>query len=266
MIKLTLIQGDCLKILPKLPSSSVDLILTDPPYGISQKGKIIDRTKIYNKSLKRTSGKKILNYDFGEWDHFNSVEEYLNFIEVTANLMYHIAKDNCSLFMFVPKNEVSFIEYLLEKVGWHVRNTLVWCKSNPVPQIFKVGFMSGTEFIVFATKHKGRKHKWKTKYGQQLNWFVSPIVQGKERTEHPTQKPLWLIKKFIKLTTDKDDIVLDPFLGSGTTMKACLELKRNCIGIEINPEYIEITKKRLNWGSSLGNVEFEFLKEDKNEL
>jgi DNA modification methylase len=86
-----------------------------------------------------------------------------------------------------------------------------------------------------------------------------PICQGKERTEHPTQKPEKLIEPFIKYWTNEGDIILDPFLGSGTTMKVARDLNRNCIGIEIDEKYIEMTKKRLNWEVSL-DVGFEFKK------
>jgi len=82
---------------------------------------------------------------------------------------------------------------------------------------------------------------------------------------HPTQKPLDLIEWIISYWSFEGDLVLDPFLGSGTTMEACLKLNRNCIGVEINPEYINITKKRLNWGHSLGDVEFEFYEFEKTK-
>jgi len=85
-----------------------------------------------------------------------------------------------------------------------------------------------------------------------------PTMKYEERTDHPTQKPLELIRRLISAFSFKEETVLDPFLGSGTTMVASQELKRNCIGIEIEPKYIEMAKKRLNWGSTLGNVEFEF--------
>ena len=93
--------------------------------------------------------------------------------------------------------------------------------------------------------------------------YPNASIYGK--TEHPTEKPTELIKKLIITSSNENDTILDPFLGSGTTMKAGLELRRNVIGIEIEPKYIEITKKRLNWGSSLGNVEFKFFKENEFE-
>lgn len=105
--------------------------------------------------------------------------------------------------------------------------------------------MSATEFAVFCTKHSGRKHVWKTEYGQQKNYWVRGIVQGKERTAHPTQKPLDITSLWIKLTSEENALVLDPFMGSGTTALACLQLKRNFIGFELNKDYIKIAEERL---------------------
>jgi DNA modification methylase len=235
---------DSVEFVKQLDDNSVDMIVTDPPYNISQKKKI-DRTHINNRALHREGKKsKVLDFDFGAWDFFET-SDYLKWMEVQFVEWYRVAKDNCSVYMWCPKSEVSFLEYLLKKVGFRVRSTLVWCKKNPTPQIFKVGFMSGTEFCIFATKHEGRKHKWKVEHGQQLNYWVRGIVQGKERTIHPTQKPLDLTRHFIKLGSDEGDVIIDPFMGSGTTAVACKIMNRRYIGCDINPEYIKVAEERL---------------------
>jgi len=130
----------------------------------------------------------------------------------------------------------------------------VWCPS--VPNSCFVARRNNTIFITGNTFHY--------ELGQHPDYFSCPIVPTSKHIErHPTQKPVKVIKWLLEYLSNKDDIVLDPFLGSGTTMHACLELARNCIGVEINPEYINVTKKRLNWGHSLGDVEFEFYEFEK---
>jgi DNA modification methylase len=93
----------------------------------------------------------------------------------------------------------------------------------------------------------------------------SPHESSKEdKKYHPTQKPLKVMENIVAKASEKGMVVLDPFLGSGTTMVACKNLKRNCIGIEINKTYIDIAKKRLNWNSSLStNIQFEFFTEEE---
>jgi len=240
-----IIQGHALNVLPKLPDNYVDMILTDPPYMISQKGLKINRTNIQNRSLRR-SGKnsKVLDYDFGEWDHFESREKFLEWTEKWVKECFRVLKDAGNFVSFFSKSDISHFEDILNKYG-HVRQTIIWHKTNPVPQIFKVGFMSSVEFMSWATKQKGAKHTFNYKLGQHHNFIETPICMGKERKRHPTQKPLKAIRWLIEYLSNKNDIILDPFLGSGTTAVACIELDRRFIGIEIKQEYIDMSYKRI---------------------
>ena len=125
------------------------------------------------------------------------------------------------------------------------KNIISWIKSNPLPAFNRTNYRSAVEFIYFGQK-EGEKATFN--FGQQKemkNWFEHPLVQGKQRTKHPTQKPLKLVQKFIEVSSNKGDIVLDPFLGSGTTAVAAKMLGRNYIGIEKNPEYIKMAEDRL---------------------
>jgi len=260
MIKLTLIQGDCLKVLPKIPDESVDLVVTDPPYNISQENKKLSRKSLSSKLHKRDSD---IILDFGEWDR-RTEEEYKVFTERWFKEIVRILKPKSWFLSFFSKERIGYftdpLDGLFKKYGFKTRTVITWCKSNPTPSFRKVNFLSSTEFIVVGSKGKCKVRNF-LEQKHMKNYFITPNSSSWQETEHPTEKPLSLIKWLIRICSNKNDTVLDPFLGSGTTMKACLELRRNCIGIEINPEYIEITKKRLNWGSSLGNVKFEFLDE-----
>ena len=108
--------------------------MTDIPYNISQK-KAIDRTRIDNRKLHRDGKKKVLNFDYGDWDFFDSNAAFFEFINEVFVEVYRTMKDSASMYMWGPRDEVSIIEYILKDIGFHVRSTLVWCKMNPCPQI-----------------------------------------------------------------------------------------------------------------------------------
>jgi len=260
MVKLTLIQGDALKVLKHLPSESVDLVVTDPPYNISQENKKITRKYLSSKMHKRNSD---IILDFGDWDKMSEVE-YKIFTEIWFKEIARILKKKSWFFSFFSKERIGYftdpINGLFKKYGFKTRTIITWCKTNPTPSFRKINFLSSTEFIVVGSKG-GCKVKNFLQQKEMKNYYITSNSSSWQETNHPTEKPIELIKWIIKICSNKNDTVFDPFLGSGTTMKACLELNRNCIGIEINPEYVKIAKKRLNWGSSLGDVKFEFYRE-----
>ena len=221
MIKLTLIQGDCLKILPKLPDESVDFILTDFPYP---------------------------NFDLF------SNEKTDEFYKKVFNELYRVLKNNSFFATFWSIGDIPNIFKYTKKFNfvWIIINYIKNAQGNRI----KTGFNHYNFILIFE---KGRAKRKK-----QIRDVIEDTTSSIKRNsiQHPTPKGLEVCKKIIEMATNEGDTILDPFLGSGTTMKACLELKRNCIGIEIEPKYIQITKKRLNWGSNLGDVRFEFYTED----
>jgi DNA modification methylase len=257
--KMTLILGDCLKVLPTLPDESVDLVLTDPPFFIGRE-MTIHRS---SNPLKYKFGGKNIEYDLF-WDKFKTEEEYNTFIEIIFNELFRVLRKGGHLLSFFDVFKVTNLVNLARKYQYNKiipRQPLYWFKSNPVPLARKVGFMRTFEFIFWATKetYSRKKATFNWQLGMSKDFEKAPIVSGHEREEHPTQKPERVIEWLIKYLSNEGDLILDPFLGSGTTMKVARDLKRSCIGIEINPKYIEITKKRLNWGSSLSNkIEWEF--------
>jgi len=262
MVKLTLIQGDALKILPRIPDESVDLVVTDPPYNISQESKRLTRSNLLSSMHKRQAD---ILLDFGEWDR-KSEEKYKKFTEQWFLECKRVMKQKAWFFSFFSKERIGFftdpINGFFVKNGFKTRTVITWCKTNPVPSFRKMNFLSATEFIVVGSKGKAKITNFLEQKNMK-NYFMTPNSSVWQETQHPTEKPITLIKWIIRICSNENDTILDPFLGSGTTMKACLELKRNCIGIEINPEYINITKKRLNWGYSLGDIQFEFYTEDE---
>ncbi len=264
---ITIYHGNCLETMSQLPDESVDMILTDPPYNISQKNRKIDRTKIQNKNLRRNGKRsKELNYDFGNWDQFDSRESFLEWTELWVRECFRLLKPTGNFVSFFGKSEISYFEDIINKYGF-VRQTIVWHKTNPVPQIFKVGFMSAVEFMTWATKQKGAKHTFNYQLGQHHNFVETSICMGKERTEHPTQKPIKAVDWLLLYLSNKGDVILDPFMGSGTTLVVAKMFNRKAIGIEIDEKYCQIAVNRLKYGNGY-NVKLLydktglFLKED----
>ena len=124
---------------------------------------------------------------------------------------------------------------------------MVWHKTNPVPKIRRAGFLNSCELIV-CMWNKG--HTWNfTKQKDMHNFIQSPICMGNERlknTKHPTQKPLKVLEPIIRIATNPDDIVFDPFMGVGSTGVASLSLERRFIGFELNPEYFTAAEQRIS--------------------
>jgi len=236
MIELNKVYNyDVFDFLKLIPDEFVDLIIVDPPYNVSNR-KVIKRNNY---------GGRDITYDFGEWDYFETDGKYIKFIGDVVKELYRVAKSSCSLYMWLPRNYLSFIEFKMKKVGWQVRSTLVWCKTNPIPQVLKVGYMSSTEFCTFATKNKGRKHFWNIENGQKQSYFIKPLCGGAERTEHPTQKRLDITKEFIINSSRENDIVLDCFCGSGTTGVAAIELNRNYLLNDFDEKWVKLSEERI---------------------
>ncbi len=248
---------DCRKGLKLIEDSSIDIVMTDIPYNISQK-KAIDRTRIDNRKLHRDGKKKVLNFDYGDWDFFDSNAAFFEFINEVFVEVYRTMKDSASMYMWVPRDEVSFIEYILKDIGFHVRSTLVWCKMNPCPQIYKIGYMSSTEFCIFATKQKGAKHYWNAERGQRQSYWIKPICQGNERTEHPTQKRLDIAEDMILQSAQKGNVLLDPFAGSGTFAVAAYNNGLKFICFEKDEDIFKMGQKRVEAETAQMNL-FDFI-------
>lgn len=225
-----IIHGDCLKIMPQIEEDSFDLILTDPPYNVSQDTKI-----------SRSGGKfgeaKDVDLNFGEWDEENILPA--DYVDEFVRLL----KDNGVLCLFYDKLYLGMIGiYLQEKFNYQVRHIGTYIKSNPCPQARKVKWQNGTEQCLIATANEGTGHHFNYELGQSPDYFEHSVNYNHL---HPTQKPLDLVKWIVKYWSFKDDKVLDPFLGSGTTAIACDHLNRDWLGIEKEEEYVDIARERL---------------------
>lgn len=224
-------QGDCYKLIKEIPDDSIDLIYTDIPYLYEDGGhghsELGDRMKRQRSEIKDISN----GIEYSIFEEFERVLKYI--------------------YIWCSTKQISSIMRYFEEKGCRI-NILVWCKTNPAPKINNV-WLTDTEYCL-CIKGKGAP-KYNTEYELKHKWYVSSAnVDDKRMYNHPTIKPIELVKRHIRHSTNTGDVVLDPFMGSGTTCKACQELDRQYIGFEIDSNYYEIAKDRLSNINAKGEV------------
>jgi DNA modification methylase len=220
--------GDSYELMKDLPAQSIDLILTDPPYNLSQ----------YSTGNIKLSWRKDINNDLADWDKktFDPSEWLREFKRVL--------KPTGNIFAFTSYN-------LLGK--WHevfdpefdTFQFMVWHKTNPAPKIRRAGFLNSCELVV-CVWNKG--HTWNFSNQRDMHNFIeTPICMGKERLKnpkHPTQKPVKVLEHIIKIASNAGETVLDPFMGVGSTGVAAVKNARKFLGIEIDKKYFAAAKRR----------------------
>ncbi len=222
---------DCFEGIKDIKKNTVDLILTDPPYFISKKSNFHRGGATDEKFVKMT-------HEFGEWD---TDSEKIPIRELFEQY-YRVLRMGGTLIIFFDIWKSNEIKEAADAVGFNQARVCQWVKTNPTPINSKFNYLSnGIEY--FFTFVKYRKGTFHSKYDHGI--YRYPICHGRERTIHPTQKPLKLISDLILKHSNEGDLVLDTFGGSGTTAESCILLKRNFILYESNPEYYEISQKRI---------------------
>lgn len=228
-----IINLDCIEYIKNIESNSIDLVLIDPPYGISKNSNFKSHSKLANPDLVK---KYNFSIDFGDWDKEEIDWDFL-FMQ-----FYRILKEGGTLIIFYDVWKSTSIRLLADKYKFNQPRVCQWQKTNPVPVNSKLNYLSNSiEF--FFTFVKGKKPTFNSKYDNGV--YRYPICHGNERTEHPTQKPISLIRDIILKHSNPGDLVLDTFAGSGTTGEACLLTDRNYILIERDEKYFNIIKNRL---------------------
>lgn len=229
-----IILGDCLQELSKIESNSIDLIITDPPYLISRESNF---KQVSESTSKNMSTKYNISIDFGDWDKVQLDFNYL-FKE-----WFRILKKGGTLIVFYDIWKSNEIKESSNIVGFKQSRVCSWTKTNPVPINSKINYLSNaTEY--FFTFVKGSKPTFNSEYDN--GFYKFPICHGKERLQHPTQKPLSLISKLIEKHSNLNDLVLDNFAGTGSVGEACVKLGRDYILIEKEEKYFNMIRERLN--------------------
>lgn len=216
-------QMDCIEGMRIVPSESIDLLLTDPPYNVSMKSNF------------HTMGRK--GVDFGEWDKgFNQIA----WLEIACQKI----KKGGSVIVFNDYKNVGTMRDVLEQNGFLIKEMIVWKKTNPMPRNRDRLYVTSLEIALWAVKGKGWAFNRQRKTYENAI-FESPIVSHTKRS-HPTQKPLGVIEELLKIHSNENDVVMDCFMGSGTTAVACVKNNRYFIGFETESKYVESANKRLD--------------------
>ena len=230
MQNIVLKQGDCFDLLKEIQSNSVELVLIDPPYEVSRdtnfakgeiKGTDVDRFRV--------------SMDFGNWDNnFTGLDEVIK-------ECYRILKKSGTLICFYDLWKITTLKEYFDNAKFKQIRFIEWLKTNPVPLNSKLNYLTNSREIAVCGV-KGGKPTFHSEYDNGI--YNHPICHEKDRF-HPTQKPLLLIEELIKKHSNENDTVVDCFMGSGTTGVAAKKLNRNFIGTELNNEYFEKAKDRI---------------------
>lgn len=224
-----LLHGDCVNVMTGFIKDKikVDAIITDPPYNISK-----DNNFYTMKNAKRHG------INFGEWD---KGFDLFSWLDVADKLL----KDGGNIIIFNSFLNIGNIAQYLENKNYAVKDLIRWVKPNPMPRNMDSRFVSDYELAIWCVKGKS---KWT--FNNSTDSYLRPEIKcpcpsGKERLGHPTQKPVFLMEELVKIFTRRDDTVLDPFMGSGSTGIACIRQNRNFIGIELDETYYNMAYKRI---------------------
>jgi modification methylase len=241
-----ILDGDCVEAMGGLPAASVDLVFADPPYNLQLGGE-----------LNRPDGSHV-DAVTDAWDKFSSFAEYDAFTRAWLTEARRVLKPDGSLWVIGSYHNIYRVGAILQDLGFWILNDIVWRKANPMPNFKGTRFTNAHETLIWAAKSEKARYTFNYRAMKTLNdelqmrsdWVI-PICGGPERIRkdgikaHPTQKPEALLYRVVLATTNKGDVVLDPFFGTGTTGAVARRLGREWIGIERERDYIAVAEERI---------------------
>jgi len=242
------LAGNCVAEMAKIPASSVDLVFADPPYNLQLQG-----------DLKRPDDSRVDAVN-DEWDKFPSFGAYDDFTRAWLMACRRLMKPNATLWVIGSYHNIFRVGTLLQDIGFWILNDVVWRKSNPMPNFRGRRFTNAHETLIWAARDAAKRdytfNYEALKAGNddiqvRSDWFI-PLCTGEERLKgrdgkklHPTQKPEALLARVILAASRPDDLVLDPFCGTGTTGAVAHRLRRRFIGIERDTDYAAAARRRI---------------------
>ncbi len=265
----TILIGDCIAELSRLPSGSVDLIFADPPYNLQLEG-----------ALHRPDQSLVDAVD-DAWDRFDSFEAYDAFTRAWLLACRRVLKPNGTMWVIGSYHNIFRVGSLLQDIGYWILNDVMWRKSNPMPNFKGRRFQNAHETLIWAARSQDAK-KYTFNYDalkafnedvQMRSDWIMPICTGPERLKtddgdklHPTQKPESLLHRVLIASTGVGDIVLDPFFGTGTTGAVARRLGRRFIGIERDPDYARAAQSRIDAVQPMPPASLELLRGKKSDV
>ncbi len=243
-----ILEGDCIALMNSLPAGSIDLIFADPPYNLQLKG-----------DLHRPDNSLVDAVD-DHWDQFSSFAAYDKFTRDWLAAAKRLLKPNGAIWVIGSYHNIFRVGAALQDQGFWMLNDVIWRKSNPMPNFRGKRLTNAHETLIWASRDENSKYTFNYEALKELNdgvqmrsdW-VLPICTGHERLKdehgdkaHPTQKPESLLHRVIMATTNKGDVILDPFFGTGTTGAVAKMLGRDFIGIEREDAYRKVAHDRIS--------------------
>jgi len=245
-----LYNGDSLMILSQLPENSVDMVFADPPYNLSNGGFTVHAGRM-------------VSVNKGIWDISKGFEDDYNFHKQWLEACKRVLKPDGTLWVSGTYHSIYQCGHALQSLGYHILNDISWFKPNASPNLSCRFFTASHETLIWARKDKKAKHKFNYDLMKEGNWpedqlkkpglqmrsvwsMGTPRPDEKKYGKHPTQKPLDLLKRIVLSSTNKGDVVLDPFTGSSTTGIAAIVHGRKFIGIDLENKYLDLSIKRIN--------------------
>lgn len=254
-----ILKGDCIEVMNSLPEKSVDIIFADPPYNLQLKGE-----------LHRPDNSKVDAVN-DSWDQFNGFKAYDKFTHEWLTAARRVLKDTGTIWVIGSYHNIYRVGSIIQDIGFWVLNDIVWRKTNPMPNFRGTRFTNAHETLLWCNKGEGF-NKYTFNYEamkafnddiQMRSDWVIPICSGKERLKvnghkgHSTQKPEALLYRVLLSSSNKGDVVLDPFFGSGTTGAVAKKLGRHFIGIEREDKYIKLASDRIKAVNTLSDEDLE---------
>jgi DNA modification methylase len=248
----TVVLGDALQVLPKLPDGIADMVFLDPPYFLQLPQKRLVRWKV----------KTLVEGVDEDWDKFASFSEYDEFIAKILQEIQRLMKSTATLWVIGTYHNIHRIGKIMQDLGFWILNDVIWVKTNAMPNWLNVRFTNATETLIWAVKDKSVKgytfHAERarqfspSRFKLAVNVWELPICTGEERLKddkgrklHPTQKPEALLERVILVSTNEGDVILDPMCGTGTTGVVAMRHRRHFIMVEKERKYVEACVQRL---------------------
>ncbi|MCB9963842.1 MAG: site-specific DNA-methyltransferase [Rhodospirillales bacterium] len=243
----TIMIGDCIASLRSLADKSVDLVFADPPYNLQLGG-----------DLHRPDNTRVNGVD-DDWDKFADMKTYDAFTKEWLTECRRVMKDDASIWVIGSYHNIFRLGYILQDLGFWILNDIIWRKANPMPNFRGTRFTNAHETLIWASKSEKSKYTFNYDSMKTLNddlqmrsdWFF-PLCTGEERLKdssgkkiHPTQKPEALLQRIIMASTKPEDVILDPFFGTGTTGAVAKKLGRHFIGLERDETYAFAADERI---------------------
>jgi len=261
-----IINGDSLEELKKIPRETFNLIFADPPYNLQLKSELTrpDRSKVSAVNDK--------------WDQFENFKKYDDFTYEWLSECKRVLKKDGAIWVIGSYHNIFRVGTAIQNLGFWILNDVIWNKNNPMPNFRGTRFTNAHETLIWASKSEKSKYTFNYQSLKCLNddlqmrsnWYL-PICNGSERLKkdgkkiHSTQKPEALLHRILLATSNKNDLILDPFLGSGTTATVAKKLGRNYFGIEKEKNYFKAAEQRIKTTKPIEDDSLDTLKNNRSK-